>query len=194
MRVVSIAAVVLVVALGTPAAATIAPNPVDLMESTQLSARITLVGTTTGLPAGALMMDGAVGASDVTLLFEVEYIASGISPLAFVQIARTGGWTGMGWVPGPNEDWSDFFSNSGFLGDTARFISDILFTGETSDVFFVSAASLAAGETLSFSFQGYHGVPYGTANASWVPEPATAALVAGGLALLGATRPRDVAR
>lgn len=170
----------------SPAAAlSMSPNPVDLIFE-GLAARVTLVGSTTGLPAGGITLGGAVAPADEVLLFTVEYIQASISPLAFVGVQRSGGvWSAVGWVPGANVDWSSTF---GGVSSAATIISNTLDTGLVSDAFFVSAASLPIGTTLDFSFQGYHGVPLGMGSATVVPEPATLALLAGGLVLLARGR------
>ena len=90
-------------------ATTIAPNPVDLYDFSELAARVTLVAATTGLPAGGVLLAGAVAPTDVVLVLSVEYIAPSIENLAIFTVTRTTGtWTGMGWVPGVNPDWSRY--------------------------------------------------------------------------------------
>lgn len=166
------------------AALGISPNPVDLLGfEDELVARVTLVGTATGTPAGGITLAGAAAPSDETLLFTVEYVAQSIGPLAMVGVQRSGGvWSALGWVPGADVDWSSAIYPT--LNSLAAIASWALDTGLTSDVFFVSASNLPAGTTLAFGLQGYHGVPYGQGSATIVPEPTTLALLAGGLALL----------
>ena len=169
---------------GSASALAISPNPVDLLdfETSELVAHVTLVGTTTGAPAGGVTLGGAVAPADQTLLFTVEYVDPfSLGPLAVVGVDRSSGvWSALGWVPGAGVDWSLF---SSLYGGSAA-IAGPLDYGQTSDVFFVSAASLPVGTTLDFSFQGYHGVPLAYGSATVVPEPTMLALLAGGLALL----------
>jgi len=179
------------IALGAaPAQAlSISPTSVDLVEfesGTLVVATITLVGTTTGLPAGGVTLRGAVAPADETLLFVVEYdFPDSLGPLAAVGVTRaTGTWSGLGWVPGPDVDWS--LASSLFGGSAG--IAAPLDHGQTSDVFFVSAASIPVGTELDFSFQGWHGVPLAYGSATVVPEPTTLALLTGGLALLARAR------
>lgn len=153
-------------------------------------ARFTFVGESTGLPAGGVVLAGAVAPTDTVLMFTVEYVAQSIAPLALVQIGRTeGSLSGMGWLPGTGDDWA-LFALGTFPQAVASFASSTLDTGATGDVIFVSAASFPDGTTLGFYFQGYHGVPQAFGNATVVPEPVTATLLAGGLALLARARRR----
>lgn len=171
---------------GQPASAlSITPNPLDLTYfGEELVARITFVGSVTGAPTDGITLRGTVAPTDVSLLFTVEYIAQSIAPLAQVQVlAPSVSWSAVGWIPGPDVDWSTSFS----LGHIASFELD---TGGTSDVFFFSAASIPDGTSLEFYFSGYHGVPYGTGAATVVPEPTTLALVAAGLAIVATRRRR----
>lgn len=171
----------------------IAPNPVELLYfGEEVVARITLVGTATGLPAGGVTLRGSVAPSDESLLFTVEYVEpNSLGPLGAVGVQRSSGtWSALGWIPGANVDWS---IHSSLSGATAG-IAGPLESGQTSDVFFLSSASIAPGTTLDFQFSGWHGVPYGTGSATVVPEPGTAALLAGGLALLARARRRRAIR
>jgi hypothetical protein len=173
-----------------PASAlSITPNPLDLTYfDEEVVARITFVGSVTGTPTDGITLRGTVAPTDVSLLFTVEYIAQSISNLGFVGVTRSSGsWSAVGWIPGSNVDWSDAFQ---LVGGTAQLFSGLLDTGDTSDVFFVSASSIPDGTSLEFYFQGYHGVPYGTGTATVVPEPATLALVAAGLAIVATRRRR----
>jgi len=190
-RIVFLSALVLA-AIGArdAAALSIAPNPVAMpnLETAEIVANIRLVGTITGAPAGGVTLRGAVAPTDQTLLFTVEHLfANSDGPLAAIGVSRASGvWSALGWVPGSGVDWSLYSSLYG--GDAA--IAGPLDYGQTSDVFFVSAASLPVGTTLDFSFQGYHGVPLAFASATVVPESGTLALVTGGLALLARARRR----
>lgn len=180
---------VLLVAISTgwiaaPATAlSITPNPLDLTDfDEQAVARVTFVGSVTGVPTDGITLRGAVAPTDVSLLFTVEYLALSLGPLAQVQVIRSSGsWSAVGWIPGSDANWSSSFA----LGQISSFDLD---TGGTSDVFFLSTASIPDGTSLDFYFQGYHGVPYGTGTATVVPEPATLALFAAGLAIVATRR------
>jgi len=174
----------------TPATAlSMTPNPLDLTYfGEELVARVTFVGSVLGAPTDGITLRGAVAPTDVSLLFTVEYIAQSIAPLAQLQMIRSSGaWSAVGWIPGSNVDWSGSFQ---LVGTTAHIYSFDLDTAGTSDVFFVSTPSIADGTGLDFSFQGYHGVPYGLATATVVPEPTTLPLVAAGLAIVATRRRR----
>ncbi len=175
------------IAAAPATALSITPNPLDLtFFSPDVVARVAFVGETTGAPAGGITFRGAVAPTDVTLLFTVEYVAQSISNLAQMQLTRSSGtWSAVGWVPGSGIDWSDSFQ---LVGGTAHLFSGLLDTGDTSDVFFVSASSVPVGTEIEFQFQGYHGVPYGFGTATVIPEPATLALLGAGLAILATRR------
>lgn len=175
------------IAVQPATALSITPNPLDLTYfGEEVVARVTFVGSVTGVPADGITLRGAVAPTDESLLFTVEYIAQSISNLGFVGVTRSSGaWSAVGWVPGSGVDWSEALQ---LVRGTAQTFSGLLDTGDTSDVFFVSTSSIPDGTSLEFYFQGYHSVPYGTGTAVVVPEPATLALVAAGLAIVARCR------
>ena len=165
-------------------AGTIVPNPVDAIGAgSVVNARFLLIGTTTGLPAGGIVLGGDVAPSDTVLLLSVEY--TGAPNLAATQIAidRLGGgaFTNIGWIPGADVDWTAAVQP---LPNLAFLQSGALVNGAVTDVFFLSAAGFTPGETFRFVFSPPGGGPGGIGEAQWVPEPGTLALLAGGLVLL----------
>lgn len=140
-------------------AASIVPNPVAIANSGGLTlAQVTLVGTTTGSPA-------------------FSQIGIFADPL----------WSSVGWIPGAGVDWTTgaFTAGAVALGQSAAIPS-----GSVTDVFFITVPSIDVGEVLLIAFwNGSSGSSGGgDAPATWVPEPGTLALLAGGLALLAARR------
>jgi hypothetical protein len=183
-------AIVAAVALATAANASLTPNPIDAVQSGNVTARFWLVGTTSGLPAGGLLLDGSIAPSDTTLLFQMEYLAA--APLAFSQMGIFRDATlfsGVGTVPGAGVDWTMAAVTTG--GAFAAFAqSAALAQSAITDVLFVSSASFDVGETLHFAYSGPGGTVGGSGDAQWVPEPDTFALLAVGLALLARARRR----
>lgn len=185
-----LASICAVIGVADASAVTVSPNPIDLSDPGGIVARFTFVGESTGLPAGGVVLAGAVAPTDVVLMFTVEYVAQSISPLALAQVGRSAGTlSGMGWIPGDGDDWA-LFALGTFPQAVASFASATLDTGAVGDVIFISAASFPEGTALGFYFQGFHGVPQASGSATVVPEPMTAALLAGGLALLARARRR----
>lgn len=69
------AAVALILGAPSASALSIVPNPVSL-NSFGIVGSIELVDVVTGLPAGGVVGDGAVGGSDTTLVFQASVVAS----------------------------------------------------------------------------------------------------------------------
>lgn len=170
--------------------ATIVPNPVTLLSSVPTPlAVVTLVGMTTGVPAGGMVLDGSAAPSDLTLLLTVENV--GVAAPSFGQLGVFGDplWSSVGWIPGTGVDWT---MGAAATGNAAFGQTAAIPTGGVSDVFFITVPGIDVGEVLNVAFwNGLPGPPgptTGTALVTWVPEPGTLALLAGGLALLAARR------
>jgi len=166
------------------------PNPVDLLRGANVDARLTLVGTTTGVPAGGVVLTDESGApTDLTLLITFQNLASTPpSPIVEVLLQRTNAlWSRIGWIPGAGVDWTAGVVSTGG-GNDAFARTATLATGATTDVLFVSAAGLDVGEALTMFFVPRSTPGFAQGSATWVPEPHTLALLTGGLALLARAR------
>jgi hypothetical protein len=165
-------------------AASIVPNPVLIANSADLPvAEITLVGTTTGLPAGGIVFSGTPAPSDLTLLLTVRYVGPGTLASSQTGLFGFPVWSSAGWIPGTGVDWTRGVASGGGFGFAAG-QSAAIATGAVTDVLFISAASIDVGEVMIFGFDGGSLATYGEAEVTWVPEPGTLALLTGGLALL----------
>ena len=177
------AAHALLVPIGA-AALTISPNPQSFSNGTD-AGTITLVGTATGVPSGGTVLAGTVGASDVTLIFQVTTTSGALESLG-VGASGIGGppflsSTGAGRIAGPDVDVTGVTGTAGtrifdFDGDGE------LDAGQTSDQFFVSYASLPDDGTrqVNFMVNGSTGSDF-TVSAILVPEPAHLTLLGLGL-------------
>lgn len=166
----------------------IIPNPVSL-NNAGIVGSIELVDVVTGLPAGGVVGDGTVGASDTTLVFEADVVAAapfdswgvivvGLRPvgggMAFIAPTATGGIP-----PDVNLD------EGVIVGNTAHF-QGLVDEGSSSDLFFVSYASpIATDGSLELFFRAGSGVNLADGLALIVPEPGMAGLLALGAALVG---------
>ncbi len=184
---------VVVAALLLPAwaaAITITPNPVPFSGGSPAgtdTGTITLVGTATGVPTGAANVVGTIGASDITLIFQVTVTSGALESLG-VGASGIGGppflsSTGAGWIPGPDVDLTPPITGT---AGTRIFDFDAdgeLDVGQTSDQFFVSYASLPDDGTrqVNFMVNGSTGSDF-TVSAVLVPEPAHVTLLGLGLA------------
>jgi hypothetical protein len=174
---------------GSAGALTLSPNPVAFTNGTD-TGTITLVGTATGVPAGGTVLAGAVGVSDITLIFQVTVTGGALES---VGIGATGiggppflSSTGAGPIAGPDTDVTTVTGTAG----TRIFDFDTdgdLDAGQTSDQFFVSWSTLsdAGDRQINFMINGSVGADFPVSSVV-VPEPGFAALLGlGALALLG---------
>lgn len=185
---------VLLAALGfaAPASAlSVLPDPLEfdlvLGGTENLTGRIDFLGMTTGLPTGGMVLDGAVGAGDTTLIFSLEIDESGAGPVFSTNFRFLSGnptVTGVGTIPGMGIDVV-----SGSLGGLVEYDPPGVGDGEASDAWFISATGLGAGEQIPFEFVV---IPLGSVTT--VPEPGTGLLLMlvglGLLATRGAARRR----
>jgi hypothetical protein len=184
--------------LASPASSlSIDPNPLSFDNGAGVFGTITLVGTATGLPAGGEVLAGLVGASDVVLLFEafvdagsgaVDAIGAGVFQPPFTGISSTGaGRIADGGV--------DISGVSGTAGTRIFGFAGNLDPGETSDVFFVSFASLSTdgSQVINFMISPASGASDFTATSTIVPEPSVFLLFGlGTAALAGIARRQSI--
>jgi hypothetical protein len=135
-------------------AQTVTPNPA--VWSTDVSCgtkgKFTFMTAVTGLPAGAIVLDGPVSPDDVSLIFQVTLDPDSTSVGGAKSDFTPGSWvsvdsetdvpvTAVGWIPGDEPDALVDFAE-GFGGpDTsdAWLIMDAAISGgESSDLFFIS--------------------------------------------------------
>ena len=175
-------ATVAVALVAAPASGlSIIPNPVSL-NNAGIVGSIELVDVVTGLPAGGVVGDGTVGASDTTLVFEADVVAS--SPFdawgfIFLGLRLVGGSSFIAPTATGGVD-PDFNLTEGFIqaGNSAIFTGGVD-EGTTSDLFFVSYASpLATDGSLELFFRAGEGITFADGTALVVPEPGTALLLA----------------
>jgi len=165
-------------------AGTFVPNPVSIANAADDAlAQVTLVGTATGVPAGGIVLDGSAGPSDLTLLLTLRYVGPGSPTFTQLGLFADPLWSSVGWIPGADVDWT---SGAHTAGSAAFAQSAAIATGAVTDVLFITVPSIDVGKVLLFGFTNGSGSASGggQAAATWVPEPGTLALVAGGLALL----------
>lgn len=177
----------------TSSAISMLPNPA-VIDLTTIAGQILLTDSTTGLPMGGTVLDGAVGSSDVTLVFQISLTLGGIPDLSVnfnvaTPIAPT--VTAVGTIAGSGLDivagttappGGDGLPGGGFTFDGN------LGAGQTSDLLFVSYTSSPVDAIMSFQALG--GFVALNQGATIVPEPCTALLVASGLGLLSTLRRR----
>jgi hypothetical protein len=171
------------------AALTINPNPTTFSNGTDVGS-ITLVGTATGVPSGGTVLAGTVGAGDVSLIFQVTMTGGALESLG-VGASGIGGppflsSTGAGWIPGSDVDITSVTGTAG----TRIFDFDAdgeLDAGQTSDLFFVSYASLPDDGTrqVNFMVNGSTGSDIPVSAILEAPEPGVLGLLALGVGALG---------
>lgn len=179
---------------------TMNPNPVQFdnnSASNPISGWITLVSVETGLPAGGTVLAGSVGATDITLVFQImvdegEVFSVGIGIFDTANSAGVPS-TGAGWIP-DDPDWVDISGVSGTPGTRVfTFDNDAdgegndnsrLSPGETSDLLFVSYSSLVFDGTQFVNFMIIDGGPDPFVSVPLVPGPASLVVLGlGGLAI-----------
>ena len=177
-----------VAASALPAGAlSITPDPVvfnlDLGGGMLLKGNFDFVGTVTGTPGGGIVLDGSVGAGDITLIFTATIDADSDFGLATTYISRFPNlspvFSGVGTIPGAGVDVTN-----GFVGSSSATVHydspNELDPGETSDAFFLSFSSISIGDQLNLE---YVILPLGTVTV--VPEPQLTVLLLLGMGALG---------
>lgn len=179
-----IATLVLAVGVSSSAAGlTMSPNPLDVAVG-PFDFELLLTTDAIGLPAGGVVLDGSVGASDTTLVFSLaqgtslntlpdfDWEYTGSSPVMPVM-------TGIGTIPGPDADITFGGLTAGGLAGQIGFA---LGFEETLDPFFVSfSTSPESAEIVFGTLSGF--VDF--ASVTIVPEPSVGLLVPA--ALFGVT-------
>jgi len=178
----------LIVAGAPPARAlSITPDPavfnLDLGGGVLLKGNIDFVGMVTGTPGGGIVLDGSVGAGDITLIFTATIDADSDFGLATTYISRFPNlspvFSGVGTIPGAGVDVTN-----GFVGSSSATVHydspNELDPGETSDAFFISFSSISIGDQLNLE---YVILPLGTVTV--VPEPQLTVLLLLGVGALG---------
>jgi hypothetical protein len=168
----------------------IAPNPFGVLpgDAIAVAGSIELVAVVSGVPAGGSVVLGSVDPGDTTLVFRADVTAStsdalllGIGP-----VAVPGSWSafaGAGWIPGGGVDitsWTSIPGVAAFLPAGAA-----VNAGQSYDLVFLSYDTPPAEDGTLEVRGAFSYVPETLGAATIVPEPATALLLGGGLALLG---------
>jgi len=198
----ALAAFVLLAGAGAPASAlTMSPNPLALsVLGPPVTGTLELVSQNSGVPSGGTVQYGSVAAGDLTFVFEI-FVASwsGSAGDPWYAIESSGTISGAGVIPGSDADIEVAADPSPYAGvamvfdPNAGFIPGLV-PGQNYDNFFVSFSELAVGDTLDVLICGPDLVQGGFScfsfsEASIVPEPSTALLVAfSGLAALALRR------
>ena len=159
------------------------PNPVLVANSVDVPlAVVTLVGTTTGMPAGGITLGGSAAPSDLTLLLTVQYVGPGSPTLSQLGLFADPLWSSVGWIPGPGVNWTMGAATVG----AALAQSAAIAPGATTDVLFVTVPSIDVGKVIDVAFWNgsSNASGQGEALVTWVPEPGTLALMTGGLGML----------
>jgi hypothetical protein len=156
---------------------------------------ITIVGIVEGLPPGGILLSGDFDSPDWSVLFFVTRDASASGdPDSLTQFTVTSGPdlfasprnapTAAGWIPGLGVDLAS--ANLTSPPGWRLQLSEPLRPGEQSDLAFASFARLPVGDLLVFSVPECEGhiCQALVVTATLVPEPATAASIALGLAVL----------
>ncbi len=172
-----------------PAGALSLTPTVSSSEEAVFSSEFEIIDVVTGLPAGAVILDGAADPTGVSVLFQIEQTLKLGPPTTFGIIVDSifknlgdAGLTTAGWIPGAEPDaLVDAVSGNIDPFDPAFPLAsgDVTFTAgvpETTDVWFFTFSELVPGDVLDISVRlaGFH-------EFTVVPEPGTALLLVCGL-------------
>ncbi len=178
---------------GTASALLMVPDP--LVFTGANAGSIDFMGDVVGLPAGYTQLVGTTGGSDVTLVFQVSITSGGIDTLGISVFIGAGPSTrtptGAGWIPGSEPDGLVNITAATVSGSSRVFAfgagaapNPNVNAGETSDLFFISYASISPNDVISFMISPSNGASDFTRTALLVPEPASLMLLGAGLAAL----------
>jgi len=170
-------------------AGSIVPNPLTIANSASVAlAQVTLVGSSTGTPSGGVVLAGSAAPTDLTLLLTVQYLGPGSPTFSQLGLFADPLWSSVGWIPGAGVDWTKGATSVG----AALAQSAAIATGAVTDVLFITVPSIDVGKQIDVAFWNGSSNASGSGDefATWVPEPGTLALLAGGLALLARARRR----
>lgn len=172
----------------------LSPNPVPFSAS-GITGTITFLGNISGIPGGGVQLNGTTTTGHITMLFQVS-VTSGLLEILGVSamtLPFTGvAYTGDGWVPGGgvNIAAATGTSTSRQFNFATASLTDGVAAGQTSDVFWVSYATLSpTGQGMSFMVDPGTGGNFNV-TANIIPEPETVALLTFGLLALGVRRSR----
>lgn len=181
-----LAAFLLLAGPSTASALTMTPDPL-LFSGTGASGSIDFKFSTTGIPAGGTVLAGTVAAGNITLVFDVTITSGGIDSIG-VGITLLSS-TGAGWIGTSSDGLVDITTVTGTsstrifnFGTSAESVNPNVNTGETSNRFFISFATLTPPKTINFMISPSDGSPDFTVSATIVPEPASVMLLGAGLA------------
>ena len=187
LRVALLLAAFLLLAGPAPVSAlTMTPDPL-LFSITGAAGSIDFQYSTTGVPAGGTVLAGAVGAGNITLVFNVTITSGGIDSIG-VGITLLSS-TGAGWIGTSADGLVDITSVTGTsstrifnFGASGEGVNPNVNAGETSNLFFISFATLTPPKTINFMISPSDGSSDVTVSATIVPEPASVMLLGAGLA------------
>jgi hypothetical protein len=179
------------IALASPGRAfSILPDPVSVELSGQFQAQLTLIDTIQGAPpAGGLVLEGSIGASDTVLVFHGSATGNtdliGAIGIASNELPAP---SAVGWIPGSGStvNFALIGFNSTFGAFAAINFADVPAPPRVN--FFVSYPSIGA-TPVGFTVGVIGNFFIVTSEAQLVPEPRTSLLAGAALvALLGLAR------
>jgi len=145
-------------------------------------------GESVGTPSGGSNLSGATAGTDDVVIFQVINTAGVLDEVGIGVFPPPTSSSGSGWISGANFDVAAGVTNT---GTTRTFTFDGgagLSGAATSDLFYVSFASLTDGSSVNFMLLSGATPLTVTGIVTVVPEPGTAMLFGLGLAGLAAAR------
>lgn len=187
LRVALLLAAFLLLAGPAPVSAlTMTPDP-RLFSITGAAGSIDFIGQVTGTPAGAVGVFGTIGPTNITLIFQLTVTSGGVDSIGvgITLVSSTAG----GWIGTSSDGLVDISLVNGTaatrifnFGATAEGVNPNVNSGETSNYFFISYASITPPKTINFMVSPSDGSSDVTVSATIVPEPASVMLLGAGLA------------